>query len=445
VKFFHCMVFSSLEVSPSQQNGSFDKPFPHSPIRGFHTSPLRRLSWLTIIAILTLSCLTGPCFVLEAGDLPWNMQALSNPPKMFEVNDHTSGEVKTIFYEGLPWKGKRTRVFAYYGIPKTRGKSKVPAMVLVHGGGGSAYIPWVQLWVNRGYAAIAMDTCGAMSGGGHNNHLRHEHSGPSGWGGFEQIDDPIEDQWTYHAVADVILAHSLIRSFPEVDPNKIGLSGISWGGFLSCIVGGVDSRFRFVAPVYGCGFLGENSVWLPDFEKMGHDKAQRWLKLWDPSRYLHSAQVPYLWVTGTTDFAFPMDSLQKSYRLTKGTRVLCIRVGMAHGHGGPGENPGEIHAMADAVLKNGLPLPRIVGSHRDGTKASVNFESESPIRKAELNYTTDAGPWQNRHWITIPASLNAGNKQATAQIPANAKIYFFNIVDERNLVVSSEHERVSGN
>ncbi len=372
------------------------------------------------------------------------MQALSRAPRMFEDKDRSSGEVKALFFEGLPWKGKATRVFTYCGIPKTDGKTKVPAMVLVHGGGGSAYIPWVQLWVSRGYAAIAMDTCGAISGGGHENHLRHEHGGPSGWGGFEQIDDPIEDQWTYHAVADVVLAHSLIRSFPEVDPNKVGLTGISWGGYLACIAGGVDQRFQFVAPVYGCGFLGDNSVWLPNFEKMGHEKAQRWLRLWDPARYLPSARAPFLWVTGTTDFAFPMDSLQKSYRLTKGPRTLCIRVGMTHGHGGPGENPEEIHAMADAVLKNGAPLVRIIGNQRDGDNASVTFESEAPILKAELNYTTDTGPWQKRNWMTVPATQDTNTKRASAVIPPNTTVYYFNIVDDRKLVVSSEHENMPG-
>jgi hypothetical protein len=94
-------------------------------------------------------------------------------------------------------------------------------------------------------------------------------------------------------------------------------------------------------PVYGCGFLGENSAWLADFKKMGEARAARWLSMWDPSVYLPRAKLPMLWVTGTNDFAYPMDSLQKSYRLPSGPRALCITVRMPHGHGGPGENPPE--------------------------------------------------------------------------------------------------------
>ena len=85
---------------------------------------------------------------------------------------------------------------------------------------------------------------------------------------FGAIDQPVTDQWTYHAVADVILAHSLVLSFPEVDPNRTALTGISWGGYLTCIVAGLDDRFKAAVPVYGCGFLDENSVWLGRFAKM---------------------------------------------------------------------------------------------------------------------------------------------------------------------------------
>jgi cephalosporin-C deacetylase-like acetyl esterase len=256
----------------------------------------------------------------------WDMNVLSKTPKTFAATEPTAKDVTSVFYEGLPWHKKPTRVFAYYGMPNVPQGTKVPGMVLVHGGGGTAFDAWVRLWTSRGYAAIAMDTCGCVPVGTYGNWKRHDAGGPAGWGGFEQIDEPIEDQWTYHAVADVVLAHSLLRSMPQVDPERIGVTGISWGGYLTCITAGVDSRFRFAVPVYGCGFLGENSAWLPDFQKMGPEKAARWLAWWDPSVWLRHAKMPMLWVTGTNDFAYPMDSLQKSYRLTKGPHALCLRV-----------------------------------------------------------------------------------------------------------------------
>jgi hypothetical protein len=374
----------------------------------------------------------------EKDSIPWDLKALSVVPKVYDAPPSGAADVKAAFYEGLPWKGKPTRVFAYYGIPQAGTNARVPAMVLVHGGGGSAFIPWVRLWLSRGYAAIAMDTCGCVSGGGFNNHPRHKDGGPPGWGGFDQIDEPIPDQWTYHAVADIILANSLLRSFPQVDPDRIGVTGISWGGYLVCIVAGVDPRFRFAAPVYGCGF--SDKIWPASFEKMGPEKTRRWLELWDPAAYLPLAKMPMLWVDGSNDFAYTLDCLQQSYRLLTAPSTLCVRLRMPHAHGGPGENPKEIHALAESLFANGTPLARITKSGRDNSNAWVLAQSAAPIQKAELNYTADTGRWQDRKWEAIPAVWDAQVGRASAVLPKAAAVFYFNLTDNRSLVVSSEHK-----
>src|SRR6185436_20794205 len=124
------------------------------------------------------------------------------------------------------------------------------------------------------------------------------------------------EMWTYHAVAAVVRAHSLLRSLPEVDAKRVGITGISWGGYLTCIVAGIDSRFKVAVPVYGCGFLGENSCWKDtSLAAMTPEARELWLRLFDPSHYLANVRYPMLFVNGTTDFAYPLDSYQKSYRL----------------------------------------------------------------------------------------------------------------------------------
>ncbi|MEI6422443.1 MAG: dipeptidyl aminopeptidase, partial [Lentisphaerota bacterium] len=59
----------------------------------------------------------------------WNIETLSMAPKTFEDPERSTYDVKAIFYEGLPWKGKPTRVFAYYGLPKIQAEKNIPAMV----------------------------------------------------------------------------------------------------------------------------------------------------------------------------------------------------------------------------------------------------------------------------------------------------------------------------
>jgi dienelactone hydrolase len=370
----------------------------------------------------------------------FDVPALSKPPEVFPMTDFPADGLRAFFYEGMPWKREPTRIFAYYGVPQAPEGAKFPAMVLIHGGGGTAFDRWVRLWNSRGYAAVAMDLCGCVPDGKYGDWKRHAQPGPPGWdASFDQIDEPIEDQWTYHAVSAVVRAHSLIRSFPEVDPERVGVTGISWGGYLTCIVAGVDDRFRFAAPVYGCGYLGDNSHWLPSFEKMGKEKATRWLDLWDPSRYLPMATKPMLWVNGTNDFAYPMDSWQKSYKSPKNMRTLCLRVRMPHGHGAAGENPEEIKVFADSVLKDGVPLPTMTGQARKGNEVWATYQSKSPVRKAELNFTRDTGKWQDRKWESIAATIDARRKKIVATLPEGTTVYYWNLFDDRDCAVSTVH------
>jgi cephalosporin-C deacetylase-like acetyl esterase len=381
-----------------------------------------------------------------AGGHPWNLNDLYTAPRTVEAVDNGEPEVRTILFEGPPYKGKPTRVFAYYGAPKGMGEKR-PAMVLIHGGGGTAYAEWVRLWNRRGYAAIAMDTVGtrprlADAGKAWNpDRSRDEFSGPAGWGDFENVDLDPKDQWTYHAVAAAVRAHSLIRTFPEVDAKRIGVTGISWGGYLTSIVAGVDARFRFAAPVYGCGFLGEDSAWLKNFEKLGPERARRWLSLWDPSVYLGRARLPMLWVNGTNDFAYPPGSWQKSHRLVKGRKTLAVRVRMPHGHAA-GAVPEEIHAYADSMLRGGPPAVRITAQGFDGRQFWTKFSGGRAIVKAELNFTKVSGGWQDRKWETIPAEVSRG--RAAAVPPAGATAYYINLFDAEGRVVSSEYEMKPG-
>ena len=375
--------------------------------------------------------------LLASGAAPWDIDRLAKPPGIYEAATQEPG-VRALYFESVPWKAKPTRVFAYYGAPNG---NKLPAMVLIHGGGGTAFAEWVRMWNKRGYAAIAIDTCGNLpettEKGKEWNPVKkhHEFGGPEGWGGFAQIDEPVTDQWTYHAVAAAVLAHSLVRSFPEVDPKRIGVTGISWGGYLTDIVAGIDARFKFAAPVYGCGFLGEDSAWLKNFATMGSERAAKWLSLWDPSVYLPNAKMPMLWVTGTNDFAYPFPSLQKSYRLPHGPRTLAIRVRMKHSHP-DGATPEEIAAYADSILKKGTPLTRI--TKLQGT--TLAFKSKRRVVKAEINYTRDEGRWPDRKWESAPAQIDAKAHKASAQVPLGVKAWYINLFDDKGLVVSSEHQ-----
>lgn len=400
-------------------------------------------SFIALSYILLTLC-SSPAEVVQTAP-KWDLEMLRKAPATFpseSIQAKTPG-IRALFYEGLPYQGKPTRVFAWIGMPKVEPGTKVPAMVLVHGGGGTAFQNWVKLWNDRGYAAISMDTCGALPEPENARpRPRHAHGGPPGWGGFDQIDQPPQDQWTYHAVADAILGHSLLREQPGVDKDRIGLTGISWGGYLTCIIAGADDRFRFAAPVYGCGFYLD-TVFGASVKKAGSDQGSRWMKWWDPSHYLTNAKMPMLWVTGTNDFAYWLPGLRQSYRLgPPEQRTLAVRLRMPHGHGAAGEAPKEIAVYADSILKGTEPLPKVVSQQVTGNQLTVSFTSKKPVVKAELLFTKQLGDWPKRLWEAVPATIADG--KVTATLPEGVTVFYVNLYDDRDCAVSTEHVDRSG-
>lgn len=397
----------------------------------FHELPVSRAADAPAVAQTPPADPTGPM---------WDIAALSMPPKTYPADPLRAEGLRSVFFEGLAYQGRPTRVFAWIGVPKVEPGKKVPGIVLVHGGGGTAFEKWVQLWVARGYAAIAFDCCGAipLHTADGKKWQRHDAGGPPGWGGWEQINDAREDQWTYHAVADGVLAHSLLRSLPQVDPERIGVTGISWGGYLTSLLAGVDQRFKFAVPVYGCGFTNEHGF-AHNVEALGPEGGARWMRWWDPSSYLGGATMPMLWVDGTNDFAYTMNAWQKSYRLPKAPHTLCLRPRMPHGHEA-GWAPKEIATFADSIVNGGDPLPKITSQARAGRAVSATFTSARPITKAELHFTKATGPWQQRLWEAVPATFADG--KVTAELPEGTKVYYLNLTDDRECVASTEHEEI---
>ena len=395
--------------------------------------------------VLALGCGFAALVLPAALPVSWNLETLQSKPQTWDSGYPVSNGVKSVFFEGVPYQDKPTRVFAYVGLPAgATAEKKVPGMVLVHGGSGSAFRRWVKFWNDRGYAAISMDCCGAVSGNEsgteyYDRHPRHEWAGPKGWGRFAQADEKVEDQWAYHAVAAVIRANSLLRSLPEVDADRIGLTGVSWGGFLTCVAAGVDHRFQFAAPVYGCGYLDLDSVWKGNHEGATEEQWQKWCGLFDPQHYLPEAKCRFLWIDGSNDFAFPLNALQKSVEALKVAYYRSTRVRMQHAHGAVSEDAPEIKAFADFILKKIDAYPFCRACAEENGTVTADFQMGGDvIKRVELCYTTDRNAWKEREWKTVAADYEEFLVSAQVKLPAEATAWFVNAYTKGGICVSSE-------
>ena len=375
-------------------------------------------------------------------NLLWDLKALSKAPRVQWIEKE--GSARSLFFDGVAYQGKPTRVFAYYSDPdllmgRPAGHQKYPGVVLLHGGAGRAFRMWAEKWAAYGYAAIAVD----LSGNGKDG-VRLPDGGPD-LSDNQQVFFDIEkgdprNMWTYHAVATGILAHSLLLSLPAVDPDRTCLTGISWGGYLTCIVGSLDNRFRAAAPVYGCGYYDE----LPFFGKGMMDELspagrERWMDNLDASLYLPYANIPFLFVSGNGDTAYQLFAWDKSYRLIPDSlRTVCIRPGMKHGYF-EGWEPEEIYCFFESVVNGGCPLPRI-GKTEIGDSIRVGFDSRLFRYSGEFYYSNDTGADNvNREWKVLSGTLDQQQGVFSCPLPAEGfKIGFVKLKDIRLNSVSTE-------
>ena len=371
--------------------------------------------------------------------------ALWDVPRLLTAPSHVTlgteeGVTQEIWYEGEPFQGKPTRIFAYLGRP-AKIEAPLPAVLLVHGGGGRAFKDWVQHWVARGYVALAMDTAGQGPDG-----KRHANAGPdqSDTGKFRNFSDAeARDMWTYHAVAAIVRGHGYLASRQDVDKSRIGIVGMSWGGYLTCLTAGLDHDLKVAVPVYGCGFLNDNSVWRDNsLAAMDRESRERWVRLFDPSATVGQTTCPIFFFNGTHDFAYPPDSHRKTYSLVKpDLRTVGVRVDLAHGHIFTFE---EVDAFVAAALKPGPenpPLTRIVDAAEEGGTARATVAPGTPAVSATLHVTTDTGQWQKRQWKDLPATVENGVLKA--QLPPGRPLtWFFTAKDARGLITGSSYAEI---
>ncbi|MBQ5840753.1 MAG: hypothetical protein IIW40_02225 [Clostridia bacterium] len=383
---------------------------------------------------------------------------ISTNPKVTEVpayNPTKSGwtHIKAITFDGAQMNGKKTKVFAYIGFPKGASASKkVPAVVLVHGGGGHAFAEWVRIWNERGYAAIAMDTTGyfpsakgkgiAGDNGDAKDLWQYGMYGPFSESGYVNAPNTdrmknvpkqsnMEEHWMYHAVVSTILAHNILMTDNRVNVAKIGINGISWGGVITSLAIGYDTRYAYAVPIYGCGYLDEMPTYFGDLFSPAAVKSQ-----YSAADRFGKVKIPTLWLAWVFDTNFSIDKNTKSYLDVKNAGgIMSIKQTWSHSHKA-GWQAEETFRFADSICKGGTGLVSCVTEPKG---RNVSFTVKKPADVTELtakayyiteklSYSVQSGssnpvPDQKaKDWKTVNCTVS-GTK-VTCTLPADAVDYY---------------------
>ena len=353
--------------------------------------------------------------------------------------------IKALCYDGADYKGKKTKVFAHIGYPETHDNKKVPAVVLVHGGGGHAFPEWIKIWNKKGFAAIAMDTTGFIPRADRKGIIGTEASkmdgeyerelygdlaeegyilGPNN-SAMTDCDLPLSDQWMYHAVSDTILAHNILLNDDKIDKNKIGICGISWGAVITSLAIGYDTRYAFAVPIYGSGYLDyEPSPTLPKVFKKETVK-----RLWSAADNFDKVSCPVLWKCWIYDAAFSIGANSLSYLATKkNDSYLSMSPDMYHSHF-HGWTSKESYRFAECIINNKLPLIKVIDEPKGFSDISFAIKIPEDFHNvsAEVFYLTKPMEYDENNnmihkWQGVKAEIN--DNRVTAKIPDKAYCYF---------------------
>lgn len=352
-----------------------------------------------------------------------------------------SYKIDAIFYDGH----KDTKVFAYIGYPKTASETnKVPAMVLLHGGLGKAERYWVEKWNKLGFAAIAMDLYGRGPENDANTSSgkkEHPYAGVSPYAVPSSFLADVENAGMYQNMVAVINAHNILRSSGKVDVNNVGITGISWGGVTTTTVIGIDNRFKFAAPVYGCGFLDQSRTY---FSSAYSDKTAT--ILWDPANFAAKAEIPVLYVNGDTDANFSINSTSLTCGVTKNAKMSIIH-NYPHDQG-HGDSVEQVYAFAQSMVEGVDPFITVKNANvNDGVfKADVIIPEGNSLSSATMYYiTTDVlafgGGKDNIGWQTV-SEFTFDEKTLSMDVPEEATHLYVSVVDETGYIISSEFIKV---
>lgn len=365
-----------------------------------------------------------------------------------DVQLSSGSTARALIFDSVDYKGKKVSVFAYMSVPEGASADEpVPAIVLLHGQGGEADTDWMAKWDSRGYAVIATDWM-SYNGASHIDEAsqalgREIYAGPiCPVNYFADTDyEQVKDQWMYRAVCGAILARNLLASQPQVDKDKVGIAGISFGGIISTYVIGADpttgsERFSFAIPAYLSGFYEEGVV----KKMMGPNR-----QLWDSKYVLKNAKMPILFINSTRDDFNDIAATTMSYDETKPYSKLTIINGLGHGHP-DAFNVSSAYDFADSIVKDGKGIADI--SHDvtvDGSRVTFDYTTKSAVKEIKLVYNEQGlakvysweSPWKEVITGDTLAADSSGTYEFT--LPAGTKGFLFQLTDERQNVVSTRY------
>ena len=213
------------------------------------------------------------------------------------------------------------------GFDEEKDKEKsYPSILYIHGGHkcafGPVYYHEMQVWANRGFFVI--------------------YCNPRGSDGRDDDFADVIGHYGFYEEEDLLaFRDACLQAYPQMDPDRMGIGGGSYGGFLTNWMIGRTDCFRCavsqrsIASWNGMFFTSDTNYLFPcwSFENdVWMDQERYWRH--SPLKYAENCHTPTLFIHSENDYRCPVSEGISMFQALKFKGVearLCIFKGESHG------------------------------------------------------------------------------------------------------------------
>ncbi len=185
---------------------------------------------------------------------------------------------------------------------------RYPAVLNVHGGPQGQWMDsfrgdW-QVYPGKGYVVVFANPTGS-----------------TGYG--QALTDGIACDWGGRVYRDLMKVVDTMETLDFIDPERIGVMGWSYGGYMTMWMQGQTDRFACIASMMGLydmrSFYGATEeLWFPEKDLCGQPWNSDEYERWSPSNHVANFSTPALVIGGELDYRVPYtQSLQYFTALQK--------------------------------------------------------------------------------------------------------------------------------
>ncbi|WP_375448395.1 alpha/beta hydrolase family protein [uncultured Fibrella sp.] len=384
--------------------------------------------------------------------------AVSNrkPPRILDTLSTTLEDgdivVTRIRFESVIDSARTNRIFAYLIYPKN--KHRVPALLMLHGGTQTAddYYQLGLRFARRGYATLIPDLPGITSP----EWASRKGNGSSGkWAEHPYGQDhflvlpTVRASNIYEGIITAVQSFYLLKSQSFVDPNAVGIRGLSWGGYATVMTTALLGRqVKAGFAVYGSGFYDLSSYFKTIVDKLAEPARRAWLSSLDAGRYASQIKSPFYFMAAANDTYFHPPAVAATFAQLKRLKYILFSPNNDHSLSNTPDPEATELAFFDYYLRQkGEALPRIslkkIAPNAQSSAPVIAFEviGRLPLREANVWYTTSGGAWPTHVWQpVVPTATGLNQYRATLPNPAAGTTlhWYVTVTDDRQVSTGTD-------